>query len=104
IERRDYPLYQTFATENVRVSGGLAQTIEDGCWVLYQNQTYDNAVVAVALHSDTLKTWTDAYSEWNPIGMPHKVTHAKGTRLYCLGERKALDVYKHYLADGHDVT
>ncbi|MCV6069881.1 hypothetical protein OFP26_30350, partial [Escherichia coli] len=28
IERRDYPLYQTFATENVRVSGGLAQTIE----------------------------------------------------------------------------
>ncbi|EVT80614.1 EAL domain-containing protein [Vibrio parahaemolyticus] len=104
IERRDYPLYQTFATENVRVSGGLAQTIEDGCWVLYQNQTYDNAVVAVALHSDTLQTWTDAYSEWNPIGMPHKVTHAKGTRLYCLGERKALDVYKHYLADGHDVT
>lgn len=32
------------------------------------------------------------------------MTHAKGTRLYCLGERKALDVYKHYLADGHDVT
>ncbi|MCE9845501.1 EAL domain-containing protein [Vibrio antiquarius] len=104
IERRDYPLFQTFASEEVVISGGLAQSIDDGCWVLYQNRVYDNAVVAVALHSDTLKLWTDAYSEWNPIGMPHKVTHAKGTRLYCLGEQKALDVYKRYLADGHDVT
>ncbi|MDF5560368.1 FIST N-terminal domain-containing protein, partial [Vibrio parahaemolyticus] len=67
IERRDYPLFQTFASEEVVISGGLAQSIDDGCWVLYQNRVYDNAVVAVALHSDTLKLWTDAYSEWNPI-------------------------------------
>ncbi|KIP66787.1 bifunctional diguanylate cyclase/phosphodiesterase [Vibrio jasicida] len=104
IERRDYPVYRVFDADGPKVSGGLAQTIDDGCWVLHQDQVYDEAVVAVALHSDTLKTWTSAYSEWNPIGMPHKVTHAKGTRLYRLGERKALEVYKHYLADGHDLT
>ncbi|EDP57430.1 EAL domain-containing protein [Vibrio sp. AND4] len=104
IERRDYPLYRVFNTDGPMVSGGLAQAIDDGCWVLHQDQVYDEAAVAVALHSESLKTWTRAYSEWNPISMPHRVTHANGTRLYCLGERKAFDVYKHYLADGCDLT
>ncbi|CAH1567200.1 bifunctional diguanylate cyclase/phosphodiesterase [Vibrio rotiferianus] len=104
VERRDYPIYRGFCSDGPPVSGGLAQANEGGCWVLFQTQCYEHAAVAVAMHSNTLKTWTNAYSEWNPVGMPHQVTEAKGNRLFKLGNKTAYDVYKRYLSDGRELT
>ncbi|EJK2116229.1 EAL domain-containing protein [Vibrio navarrensis] len=106
VQRVDYPIYSAFRCEEAcpPVAGGLAQATEDGCWVLHQEKVYHNAAVAVALHGDALKVWTHAYSEWNPVGMYHKVTAAQGRRLIALGNKSAYDVYKHYLADNRDIS
>lgn len=105
VERQDYPLYGAFSDGIATpVCGGLAQSAADGCWVLHQDQLYTQAVVAVALHSEQLKVWTSAYSEWNPVGMYHAVTAAEGPRLISLGNKSAYEVYKRYLADGHELS
>ena len=70
---------------------------------MHNEQTYQHACVAVALINPRLKVWSDAYSEWNPIGMKLRVTHAVGNRLYALNDKPAIDVFKHYLADGKDL-
>ncbi|MDA0145885.1 EAL domain-containing protein [Vibrio toranzoniae] len=105
IEGRDYPIYSAF--ENLPyvfpIAGGLCQESEFGRWVLHNEQTYQHACVAVALTNPKLKVWSDAYSEWNPIGVKLRVTHAVGNRLYSLNDKPAIDVFKYYLADGKDL-
>ncbi|MDF2155907.1 EAL domain-containing protein [Vibrio sp. CAU 1672] len=103
-EGRDYPLYRAFSSSEPMVSGGLAQSTDHGCWVLHQTSTYECAAVAVALHSDILQVWSAAHSEWNPVGMRHKVSRASGERLIKLADKSALDMYRHYLADGGELT
>ncbi|WP_394252740.1 EAL domain-containing protein [Vibrio profundi] len=105
VDGRDYPIYSAFneLAHAVPVAGGLCQENKFGNWVLYNDQVHQQACVAVAIHSPSLKVWTGAYSEWNPIGMKHKITRAQGKRLYTLNGVPAYDVFKHYLADGQDL-
>ncbi|NLS13649.1 EAL domain-containing protein [Vibrio sp. SM6] len=101
---QDYAIYRAFDRATTPpIAGGLAYPSELGAWVLHQTQTYPDGVVAIALHSDVLRVWTGAYSEWNPVGMPHVVTKANQNRLITLGDEPVYDHYKHYLADGADV-
>ncbi len=105
--RRDYPLYRAFLPNDdcPPIAGGLAQaTAHDDPWVLHHTQVHHNAAVAAVLHSDALKVWTNAYSEWNPVGMEHTVEEAQGNRLIRLGNKTAYEMYKHYLADGGELT
>ncbi|HAH01826.1 MAG TPA: sensor domain-containing phosphodiesterase, partial [Vibrio sp.] len=105
VEGRDYPIYSAFENlpYTLPVAGGLCHENEYGRWVMHNEQTYQHACVAVALTNPRLKVWSDAYSEWNPIGMKLRVTHAVGNRLYALNDKPAIDVFKHYLADGKDL-
>tara|TARA_B100001057_G_scaffold344348_1_gene345341 strand:+ start:518 stop:3016 length:2499 start_codon:yes stop_codon:yes gene_type:complete len=105
VEGRDYPIYGAFENHSyaLPVAGGLCQENEFGRWVMHNEQTYQHACVAVALTNPNLKVWSDAYSEWNPIGMKLRVTHAIGNRLYALNDKPAIEVFKHYLADGKDL-
>ncbi|KAB0467390.1 EAL domain-containing protein [Vibrio sp. IB15] len=105
VEGRDYPIYGAFENHSyaLPVAGGLCQENEFGRWVMHNEQTYQHACVAVALTNSNLKVWSDAYSEWNPIGMKLRVTHAIGNRLYALNDKPAIEVFKHYLADGKDL-
>lgn len=106
IEDGDYPIYCAFnQSDNLPpISGGQAQENRHGCWVLFGTKTYQKTCVAVALHSDSLKVWRDAYSEWNPIGMKLRVTEAQGNRIDTIEYKPAYDVYKHYLSDGHKLS
>ncbi|MCF7506730.1 EAL domain-containing protein [Vibrio sp. L3-7] len=105
VDGRDYPIYSAF--ENLPyalpVAGGLCHENEFGRWVMHNEKIYQHACVAVALTNPKLKVWSDAYSEWNPIGMKLRVTSAKGNRLYALNDKPAIEVFKHYLADGKDL-
>ncbi|MBW3698549.1 EAL domain-containing protein [Vibrio sp. T187] len=105
VDGRDYPIYSAFdhLANLLPVAGGLCKSNKHGCWVMLNENTYEQACVAVALHNPNLKVWTGAYSEWNPIGMKHRVTHAVGKRLYSLNNTPAYEVFKHYLADGQDL-
>ncbi|CAH7185357.1 Cyclic di-GMP phosphodiesterase CdpA [Vibrio chagasii] len=105
VEGRDYPIYGAFENSSyaLPVAGGLCHENEHGRWVMHNEQTYQHACVAVALTNPRLKVWSDAYSEWNPIGMKLRVTHAVGNRLYALNDKPAIEVFKHYLADGKDL-
>ena len=105
VEGRDYPIYGAFENHSyaLPVAGGLCHENEFGRWVMHNEQTYQHACVAVALTNPNLKVWSDAYSEWNPIGMKLRVTHAIGNRLYALNDKPAIEVFKHYLADGKDL-
>ncbi|MFA0080012.1 EAL domain-containing protein [Vibrio artabrorum] len=105
VEGHDYPIYSAF--ENLPyalpIAGGLCQETEYGRWVMHNEHTYQHACVAVALTNPRLKVWTNAYSEWSPIGMKLQVTHAVGNHLYTLNGKPAIEVFKHYLADGKDL-
>ena len=105
VEGCDYPIYTGFDTlpYSVPVAGGLCHENAYGRWVMYNGQVYQHACVAVALHNPNLKVWSGAYSEWNPIGMKLRVTRAEGHRLYSLNDKPAIEVFKHYLADGKDI-
>ncbi|MEZ8867173.1 EAL domain-containing protein [Vibrio splendidus] len=105
VEGRDYPIYGAFENlpYTLPVAGGLCHENDFGRWVMHNEETYQHACVAVALTNPRLKVWSDAYSEWNPIGMKLRVTQAEGNRLYALNDKPAIDVFKHYLADGKDL-
>ena len=105
VEGRDYPIYGAFENlpYTLPVAGGLCHENDFGRWVMHNEETYQHACVAVALSNPRLKVWSDAYSEWNPIGMKLRVTQAEGNRLYALNDKPAIDVFKHYLADGKDL-
>ena len=105
VEGRDYPIYGAFENlpYTLPVAGGLCHENDFGRWVMHNEETYQHACVAVALTNPRLKVWSDAYSEWNPIGMKLRVTQAEGNRLYALNDKPAIEVFKHYLADGKDL-
>ena len=105
LNARDYPIYSAFEQLPyvVPVAGGLCQENKFGRWVLHNADVYQHACVAVSLTNPDLKVWSDAYSEWNPIGMKLRVTKAEGHRVYSLNDKPIFEVFKHYLSDGKDL-
>ncbi|WP_136487324.1 EAL domain-containing protein [Vibrio sp. H11] len=86
------------------VAGGAASETERGRWVLLDTETYQNSMVAVALHSSQLELITQAYIEWNPIGRHFRVTEAQGNTVYRLNGEPIQAIYNRYLGDGQSVA
>lgn len=99
-------IYNLFGEQcEVPVCGGLAITV-DGRepWLLQGDQIYHHTTVAVALHSDVLNVWRNAFSEWNAIGTPLRVTNSHGHVVYSINHEPALSVYQARLSDDRDLT
>ena len=71
---------------SVPIFGGASVQGDESRWVLLNNQTYENALVAVALHGQSLQVESDYFAEWNPIGRSFRVTKAIGAELLCLDD------------------
>jgi hypothetical protein len=89
---------QSVLTAETPIAGG---TSGDGgrfvqTWQFLGDQILSDAAVAIGFHGDfTLGTGVE--SGWAPIGLPKKVTRAKGNILYELNGEPALKVYERYL-------
>lgn len=105
VDANDYPLFSAFnqLSFELPVAGGLSQDNLFGRWVLLNQQIYQHACVAVALHNEQLQVWRNAYAEWNPIGRKFRITDAEGGVLKSLDHTPADEVYNRYLADGSRV-
>lgn len=102
----DYNLYQALSDIcDVPICGGLAAAVEGRKeWLLLGTKTYHKAAVAVALHSDVLQVWRNAFSEWTTVGSPLRVTKASGSILHSLNHQPAHQVYRDRLADGRELS
>lgn len=85
------------------VAGGAASETPQGRWVLLDTQTYQETMVAVALHGEALEVSTQAYIEWNPIGRHFRVTEAQGNTVCRLNDEPIQQVYNRYLGEGRTV-
>ncbi len=90
---------------DVPLSGGLATNVGNQSeWLMLNGHIYFDAVVAVALHSSVLKVWRNAFSEWNPIGSPMRVTRAEGSAIQEINHQPIYDVYRERLSGGEELT
>lgn len=102
----DYNLYQAIGKRcDVPISGGLAASVEGREeWLLYGERTLHKAAVFVALHSEVLRVWRNAFSEWNTVGSPLLATNATGMVLHSINNQPAHQVYRERLADGRSLS
>lgn len=92
----------TFAP-GIVVAGGLATETKQGQWVLLGRQLYHQAMVSVALHSESLHVQTGAYTEWNPVGRTFRVTAANGCTVQRIDDIPIRQLYDRYLGNGQSV-
>ncbi|EGU47556.1 sensory box/GGDEF family protein [Vibrio orientalis CIP 102891 = ATCC 33934] len=99
-------LYQALGqVVEIPISGGLATSVGGHHeWVLFGNQTYRNAAVFVALHSERLTIHRNAFSEWTPIGGTLRVTGSQGYILKTLDYQSAYAIYQQRLAEDRSIT
>lgn len=90
---------------NVPISGGIAVDVDGKpAWSLLNGNIYHDAAVAVALHSEKLQVWRNAFSEWNPIGTPMRVTSSSKNIIHAINHQPAYEVYRERLSDGKKIT
>eukprot|EP00493_Phyllostaurus_siculus_P025229 UN25573 len=94
-------LYQALGqVVEIPISGGLSTSVGGHHeWVLFGNQTYRNAAVFVALHSEQLTIHRNSFSEWTPIGGTLRVTDSQGYILKTLDYQSAYAIYQQRLAE-----
>ena len=99
-------IYNLFGEKyDIPVCGGLAISVDDRKpWLLKGDTLYHNATVAVALHSDILQVWRNAFSEWNAIGTPLRITEAHGNVIRSINYEPTLSVYQARLSDNRALT
>jgi hypothetical protein len=82
----------------IPVAGGTAG--DEGkfikTWQFRGDQVLSDAAVAMGFSGD-FKLGTGVWSGWSPIGLPKRVTRAKGNVLYELNGESALNVYERFL-------
>ncbi len=84
---------------SVPIFGGSSCQGDDSRWVLLNGNTYENALVAVALHGEQLQLVSNFYAEWNPIGRIFRVTKSNGCELLSLDDIPVQQVYARYLGE-----
>lgn len=106
IKSLDFNLYRALGElTSVPISGGVAANVDvREEWVLYGTQTYQKRSVSVALHSERLQVWRNAFSEWTPVGGPLRVTDAEGAKLKSLDYQPAYSLYQMRLAEGRSLA
>ncbi|RYU46125.1 EAL domain-containing protein [Aliivibrio finisterrensis] len=101
----NYPLFEAFSESpyGVPVSGGVAADAGHEIWVFLNGQFYKDCIVAVALHGENLKTWYEAFVEWNPIGKRFRITSSEGRVVKTIDHIPAYEFYCKYLADNKNL-
>lgn len=105
-QRHDFNLYQALGTmTDVPISGGVAAHVDGNSeWTLFGQKVLYKHAVAVALHSDQLQVWRNAFAEWTPIGSKLTVTDAQDSRVISLDHQPAYALYQQRLAEGSRLT
>jgi len=86
---------------DVIVAGGLAGDNAKfvKTYVFTKDTIFDSGAVAVALNSEILQVYNEYAYSWDRVGMELLITSAKDNRVYTIDNRKAYDVYSHYLGE-----
>ena len=97
----NYPLFEAFSeySNAVPVSGGVAADSGNEKWVFLNGEFYQDHFVAIALDSDRLQVWYEAFVEWNPVGKHFRITSSEGRTVQSIDHIPAYDFYCKYLAD-----
>jgi hypothetical protein len=84
--------------EYIPISGGTAGDAGRfiRTWQFAGTKLLSDAAVAIGFSGD-FKLGTGVRSGWSPVGIPKKVTRAKGNVIYELNHQPALDVYERFL-------
>ncbi len=87
--------------KNVIVAGGLAGDNAEfvATYVFTKNEILDYGAVGVSLNGVSLHAHNEYAYNWDRVGAPLTVTRAEGNRVYSIDNRKAYDIYAHYLGD-----
>ncbi len=83
---------------HIPVSGGTSADAGkfQKTWQFRDGRVLSDAAVAIGFSGD-FKLGTGVRSGWSPIGLPKKVTRARGNILYELNGESALNVYERFL-------
>ena len=68
-----------------------------GTYVFTDQQETDLGMVALVLNMDKVSLGGMAITGWKPMGISRKVTKSKGTLLYTIDEKPAIEMYFKYL-------
>ncbi|MCW8838119.1 MAG: ATP-binding protein [Thiovulaceae bacterium] len=83
------------------VAGGMAG--DNGefkkTFVFNKEKVLQNAVVGVALSSNSLNIFNHYSFNWLPIGLDLKITRAEGNRVYTINDKTAYEIYAYYLGE-----
>ena len=87
--------------KEIVIAGGLAG--DNGefkrTFVFDKKSIMEKGAVAVALDNPNLHIFSDYNFNWRTMGRELTITKSKGNRVYSIGNRSAVDTYKHYLGD-----
>ncbi|MCG7498887.1 EAL domain-containing protein [Vibrio sp. Of7-15] len=102
----DYPLFNAFSQLPyfIPIAGGAAGKGESESWIMLNGEFGEQCMVAVALESDCLQVWYDAFVEWHPVGKRFRVTKGHGNVIESIDNEPAYDVYCKYLANGKSLS
>jgi hypothetical protein len=91
------------AGADVTIVGGKAgELINLEGKVFTNDQTSDNAVIALILDADKITLKGLAASGWKPAGTEKKITHCTGPWIYTIDDQPAFDVVQKFL--GNDIV
>lgn len=83
--------------KKIPAAGGAAKHTPAGRWVLLDDECYQHATVAVALHGEALYVEIGAHTEWHPVGRTYRVTALDGDRVLCLDDEPIEAIYQRNL-------
>lgn len=106
ITAADHSLFNAFSQlpYMLPVAGGSAGNGGNGCWIMLNGEFGIQSMAAVALESDCLQVWYDAFVEWHPVGKRFRVTKGHGNVIESIDHQPAYDVYCKYLANGKQLS
>ncbi|MFV1952095.1 MAG: FIST signal transduction protein [Nitrospinota bacterium] len=90
-----------YLPDEVTVTGGLSGDGErfEETFVLWDSVPERDAIAVLGLYSDQLKIGYASLGGWDPFGPERLITRAKGSVLYELDGKSALELYKKYLGE-----
>ncbi len=85
----------------VLVAGGLAgdNAKFTQTFVFTKDEIFCCGAVGVALNSDSLNVYNEYAYSWDRVGVEMRITSVEGNRVYTIDNKKAYDVYSHYLGE-----
>ncbi len=90
-----------YLPDEVTVTGGLSGDGErfEETFVLWDSVPERDAIAVLGLYSDRLKIGYASLGGWDPFGPERLITRSKGSVLYELDGKSALELYKKYLGE-----